>query len=589
MSFPLFGGPNAWLFLLCGLLVAASPAQADTDTMPETGGDPRCDVGAYPDVGSQTPIALLQCRGSAFLKQHLNDQALQAFDRAHALAMDRKDTLAAVQSALQIARINQLRNQSDRSFAILTDTYEFVRKQGHEKDAQDLLDALAAAYYNSGRLDLAETYYLELLDRDQVSGDANAQAVTRFNLAHVYASQGRFDAADAEFRQSFELGQQLGDSAGVAVTLKAWGENAHAQGDLALARSRFEQALRAFVANNDQAQQGAVLRHLGDIAVKQAEAGRAIDLYLAAIRILEPLEFELPLLRSYRGLAQAYALESQYEKAYIAHQIHVEKLTRKVRRESGETVQRLQSEFEARFKTQELSERNKQLRLENARQQQQLAYDRLWRNGLILIALLAVFASGLLWLLWRNGRRFGVAMTKLATTDGLTGLLNRRSILEFGHAEWARAQLGAAFCVLLLDIDHFKSINDNHGHAAGDQVLKGVASTVLGAMRTTDRLGRYGGEEFLIITPDADIKQALGVAERVRRAIEAAQFEVLGEARVTVSIGVAINSDGDNLEALIQAADEALYTAKEQGRNRVCRSTRSTSIATQAQPLLTSS
>ena len=155
----------------------------------------------------------------------------------------------------------------------------------------------------------------------------------------------------------------------------------------------------------------------------------------------------------------------------------------------------------------------------------------------------------------------------LASHDGLTGALTRRAILEACAAEWERwKRHGTPFAILLLDIDHFKRINDQWGHLAGDQVLTGFAQRISATLRKTDRLGRYGGEEFLVLLPLADAEHALATAERLRLATEQIQQPVA----CTVSVGVAAAQAEDaGIDTLLARADAALYQAKRQGRNQV--------------------
>ena len=160
----------------------------------------------------------------------------------------------------------------------------------------------------------------------------------------------------------------------------------------------------------------------------------------------------------------------------------------------------------------------------------------------------------------------------LATRDSLTGAYNRRTIEELAHKEVSRRRrVGLSATVLLVDLDHFKSINDTHGHATGDAVLKEFVATAAGQLRAQDMLGRYGGEEFLIVLPDTAREQASAAAERLRAAVSALMLDVgTQRVRVTVSIGVAeFSGDDHTLDTILERADAALYEAKAQGRNRI--------------------
>ncbi|WP_374595218.1 diguanylate cyclase [Aquabacterium sp.] len=158
----------------------------------------------------------------------------------------------------------------------------------------------------------------------------------------------------------------------------------------------------------------------------------------------------------------------------------------------------------------------------------------------------------------------------LAVRDALTGLHNRRHLMERLERERLRAEhLGQPFCVALLDLDHFKRVNDTHGHAVGDDVLRGVAQVLRRCMRESDVLGRWGGEEFIILMPDTQAHESLIALNRLRRQLS--QSSLVGSIpllRTTVSAGVAAHRSRDSVQQLIERADRALYGAKEAGRDR---------------------
>lgn len=163
------------------------------------------------------------------------------------------------------------------------------------------------------------------------------------------------------------------------------------------------------------------------------------------------------------------------------------------------------------------------------------------------------------------------AAERIANTDMLTGLPNRRHTLAFLDQALRRAvQDGAPLAVAIFDIDHFKAINDQHGHAAGDEVIRRVGQRAKASLRDDDMVGRYGGEEFVCILQGRSALSAELVAERVRKAVHAdAEGVAAGLPAVTVSIGLAIFAGEASIEDLLQRADKALYTAKREGRNRL--------------------
>ena len=162
---------------------------------------------------------------------------------------------------------------------------------------------------------------------------------------------------------------------------------------------------------------------------------------------------------------------------------------------------------------------------------------------------------------------------QLATHDDLTGLLNRRAMLDRMQLEQRRSlRSGSPLLIAQLDIDHFKAVNDTHGHAAGDLVLQSFADTVRRNVRDTDVLARWGGEEFVLLLCDTPAADAVTLMERLRQAVQAMQVPVPqsgGPITVTVSIGLARHTPADPLAGTLERADQALYAAKAGGRNRV--------------------
>lgn len=168
--------------------------------------------------------------------------------------------------------------------------------------------------------------------------------------------------------------------------------------------------------------------------------------------------------------------------------------------------------------------------------------------------------------------RLSEEIQALARTDQLTGLLNRRGFFELGHREVALAKrFNKPLVAIMIDIDHFKSLNDTYGHATGDVVLREVAQRCSREVREVDVIGRYGGEEFSVLLPEANSGIGEVTAERLRSVVASSAFETEhGPLQVTISLGVAaLNDQLGELDGLLDLADQALYTAKAAGRNRV--------------------
>lgn len=195
------------------------------------------------------------------------------------------------------------------------------------------------------------------------------------------------------------------------------------------------------------------------------------------------------------------------------------------------------------------------------------------RHSLYLNLLICTLISLLvLFLVYLATRRYQLRIAALATTDVLTGLPNRRGFdLLAAQAMQEAARRQSPLSALLIDLDHFKQLNDTHGHLAGDHVLTGFARSLQGNLRQSDIVCRWGGEEFILLLKDTGSSTARQVAEKIRQQTEEAVFPFNGvNLRVTTSIGVTELQGDDSMDHLIGRADRALYRAKQSGRNRVC-------------------
>ncbi|MGD9941402.1 MAG: GGDEF domain-containing protein, partial [Clostridia bacterium] len=187
-----------------------------------------------------------------------------------------------------------------------------------------------------------------------------------------------------------------------------------------------------------------------------------------------------------------------------------------------------------------------------------------FRQTLAIAALALMVAAILTELLLKERAK----LKTMAGTDQLTNLANRHQFIDVATGELLHAKRsGLPVCMIIFDIDHFKSFNDSFGHNEGDRVIRGVAAAVAASVRKTDTLGRWGGEEFAVVLPFCDLASARVVAEKIRLAV--CEATISTKRRVTISVGVAEFDGFEDLDSLIARADSAMYKAKGQGRNCV--------------------
>lgn len=391
------------------------------------------------------------------------------------------------------------------------------------------------------------------------------RAWIEWELGNAFRRQGRADAATRYFEAALTRSREIGDTSSATLVTLDLAALQLAQGDAARALT----LVRAVLPNLQPAES----------PVRAATAARLVIEALTALKRPEVLaEIErarkldpLPMpaterARLARAVAAALAGQGQHAQAYGELLRSMQAVDQGQQSLRDAQVLRLQARYELARREVEVADlrhRAEAARLAlQARDAQQRA---LW-------AALVVLALGFGLALWyvlrvlRRRRR----LAELAMRDELTGMPNRRAVLAFAHEQFRLCRrVGLPMSLALIDLDHFKAINDRHGHAVGDRVLVAFASVARGALRGQDRLGRYGGDEWLLVMPGAGPEQIEQVFARLRGAFAGQAIDGLPRPHgLTLSMGAAGLDEGmESLEALIEEADRQLYRAKADGRD----------------------
>jgi diguanylate cyclase (GGDEF)-like protein len=459
----------------------------------------------------------------------------------------------------------------DEAMADLARAFSLYAALNDDSGRRYALNAMANLYSdpNVGEFDRAIEYYRQLLAIEQQKNAEGAIATTLFNIASAYEEKGDGAAALREFRRALELDREIGEREDVAECELAIGRVLVAQRKAEEALPMIDRALAYFTEKgNADGQARTRITRAGALRAQGRldEAMRTIDLALAHFQDANNLRY-LVFVRQER--AEILAARGEWRAAYLEAQTLRETQASLEKGMMKERTSRLRVQFDAARK----EEQNSALQAENRRRTAELDSARRARNLQRLVialggALLLLLGMMALQQLRRNRR-----MSSLAMTDDLTGLPNRRHILQFLERQRIAAanETERGLAVVAFDIDHFKRINDDYGHGGGDRVLGAVAAVVCPHLRASDRIGRIGGEEFLVVLPGTSIREAQMIAERLRTTIESATWAGLRtDARVTASFGVAERCAEDHAAgSLLKRADDALYRAKRQGRNRV--------------------
>ncbi len=460
------------------------------------------------------------------------------------------------------------RGRADLAMLVLTNAYG----ASHSLPATEPRVAAAAALspVMRGVGDFAQALALnqEVIDWELRHHAKLRLSVSRFLRGQILSEMQDYPAAIKEIEAARKLSVELADRQGVAfadlATCRAWLES----GQLTTARADCESALRVF----SVAQSADVVKEsqtlLARIDLKEGHASKALSTLNEVLakggEDIQPRQ--LPSVYELR--AQANATLHNYADAYHDLDEYSRRYVARMDAERGQQVAALR----ARFETDREIERNallhRELDLANERAERQRVELR-WvvvatgASGLVIASLVYLLITNL---------RYRKQLLRLANEDSLTGLPNRgRTAAVATEALADAAATQQSLCIALIDLDRFKALNDRFGHATGDCVLKEFTRITTASLRAADTLGRWGGEEFLLVLPNTTLDTAVEILDRIRQQATLIQQAVDGwDLRVSISAGLATNADdASSLDEIVARADVALYKAKNAGRDLV--------------------
>jgi len=516
---------------------------------------------ARPDSPAREPwLRLRACRAGMLVEIGEKEAGRAEFEALLALTAQPAD--AGIRGLVLMERGVHRSRSGDWDIAQqdLISACEQLKNQGPALDHTLCLGHIANHYRRVGDVDEAQRLLQTLLSAARQRGATFDSAVYGFGIGQSQQAQQQWAEAIRSFEEVTEASRRLGDAIGVSYAEHAIAVSqlklGHAQEALAYADRALGKLDRA--TDPRQYEVNVVTRAEALVALgRAAEANAELERVEQALR----KRGDQPTLALWLNVrATALRQLGRWREAYLAladeRAIQGQLQELRVSQQSA----RLRMQFNRSRDADDISA----LRQLNE-QGQRLRQTQAVALVLFVILLAAVFTVAV--------RKFRQArhLQNLASTDDLTGLANRRALMAFANDAVERAHRDqVALAVLMIDIDHFKRINDSHGHAVGDQVLRHASRVLAAGLRERDRLGRVGGEEFVAVLPGATLAQARQVAERMRNAIDAARLiGPSGEVRFTVSIGVAGAQMAESADALLERADAALYAAKNGGRNAV--------------------
>ena len=510
-------------------------------------------------------LELLAASGETLYDARGRGDALQALGSARAAQPSGSLTDTCLLISMGLLQFRQER--PDLAIASLTQAYRVSTKPGFAGPHISAAGVLSSLMRSMEDYPQALLFNQEVIDWDAAHGATLALSVSRFLRGKILIAMGDIPKAIDAFAQARALSVQLNDTQGLAFADMRICDARIQLGEFNEAAAECSSALQGFSSAHSVHRANETQALIARIDLAQGHADKALKELNGVLahggsdllpRVVAP---------AFQARARTNAALHNYRGAYADLEEYVRRYT------TANDVGRLRqgAAMRARFATDREIERNvllkrelDQSRLHSLRQAQELRL-----NAVVAAAGLAVIAL-LVYFLIVN-RRYRQQLVRLASIDGLTGLANRRRIAEMATAALAAASIDKPLAIAIIDMDHFKVINDRCGHATGDNVLKEFARAGAECLRETDLLGRWGGEEFLLIMPDATLDVALASLERLRTLMFSIRLPPSGAGlRVSLSAGLAINErHGRTLDELIARADSALYAAKNEGRDMV--------------------
>ncbi len=504
------------------------------------------------------------CEGDIHESAGDNAGAISAFELAVAAAEAAGDDEMLANALYQRGWLRGVQGDYALGLIDLRRSVALYGKGDFPEHSRTAINGIATVYNRMGDYAQAQHYFEQASKAQLAAGLQREAAVSLYNLGRTRENLGQPDGAARAYQQALEISRQIGYGRGEAYAQRGLASVHNVRGEWSQALERLAIADRLAAATPDARLQAQIGLVRGTALRGLKKPGESIAVLNAALATFARAEALAELGATYAALAAAQADLADWRAAYESQRRLKEVTDRLHARQLDQRFMTLKVEFDtaAREKENALLLREKAA-TEAALEQQQRA----GQLKVVVITLAGLLALMLGMAAWRH-RRTSRTMQALAMTDELTGLPNRRAVL----AELAQLlDRGRDCAVLILDIDHFKAINDRHGHLAGDEVLRAVAGVVADVLRRPMLAGRLGGEEFLLLLPELDLDAAMQVGEQVRSAVAAIDTSrwFRGPA-LSVSAGVAMAHPGPGgVTDALHRADEALYAAKAAGRNRV--------------------
>lgn len=516
-----------------------------------------------PPLHDYLTLALAEARDGLGLAQSMISAAAESLARAR----DGDDEALLFYAISVNGYINVTLNQYSEALALFQEGYRRLESPGAFFSRADFASMIALVYEYRQEPEMALRFYREAETWYRQNNVRLELANTLFGLGKATIQTGDGDEGMTLLLESADIALNIRDLQGAAFSYEAIASELIDRGMTADASPFLDDALSLFMQAGNPFMQIKVLIEKAQIAVDQGQPEEALRRLARAEEMATGESFLSQRIAIADTKARAFAAKGEHQSAYL---VLLQNRQNRALLQKEINSRRI-LELQTRFDVEKQRAQNALLEEQNLRQQNQLKNEqRLQRYTIALIGLLIVVCGLLSWL-YCNGKRHQKRLEQLANYDGLTGLMTRRKTMEDAELQYQMAQRHKTpLTAAVIDLDHFKQINDKYGHQTGDDVLRAFGRKAQKHFRKTDILGRIGGEEFLFLFPHTGTDDALDMLERFAGSVRKIPDELkIKTMQVTLSVGLVDATSFSNMTRVVAVADEALYEAKETGRDKI--------------------
>lgn len=439
------------------------------------------------------------------------------------------------------------------------------------------LNNLGTVYHKIGNYDKALEFHHSSIEVKKEINDEKGIAASYLNIGNALSEKEEYIKALEYFNKALEIQQHLGSRGEIALIYNNIGNNYKKVKNHKEALKYFKMSLSIKENIHDLKGAANTKVNIGEVYLDMKMYNKAEEYIRSSLKTAEENQYREILNNGYSLLSKLFEMKSNFKEAlrfYKYASAAQESLLNEV---SVKKIAELRTLYETESKEREISllkANQKILNIQNSKQKQQ-------RNFALLFSLLFMALAFVLYNMYKIKKRVNIQLEaankkleKASRTDPLTGLSNRRDILIRLDSEVNRFNRNRQkFSLILADIDDFKIFNDKYGHDCGDYILKSIADVLEFTLRKQDSISRWGGEEFLILLPDTDLKGAVNAAEKIKKKVAQSLFIHSGKKlSITMTFGVSVFQEGMTIDTCVKEADIALYVGKERGKNRVAAS-----------------